>query len=232
LDEKNEGIDVPIYTFPRNVGPAPMREAFQSIIDEKNIDTIILLDNGTDSLMFGTEEYLGSPNEDMTSISAAYGLKIEKKFLLNLGFGVDTFHGVNHFRYLENVSKLTKDGGFLGAFSLLKETIEAQKMEKCYLECQPQNSIVTSSVTSAFNGEFGNFHHESTKQRTMGSELFISPLMSLYWCFSLDHVAKNIIYLKDIMDLKTNQEVSIKIKESREYVKKNNLIRKDKVIPQ
>lgn len=182
--------------------------------------------------MFGTEERLGSPEEDMTSIAAIYGLKLEKKYLLNLGFGVDTFHGVNHFRYLENVSKLIKDGGFLGAFSLLKETEEAQKMEKCYLDCQPENSIVTSSVTSAMNGEFGNFHHQATKHRTGNSVLFISPLMSLYWCFKLDHVANNIVYLKDIMDLENYYDVSKKIYQSHQKQVKEGKIREDKVIPQ
>lgn len=35
--KKNEGLDVPVYTFPRNVGPKFMREAYQAIIDEKKV---------------------------------------------------------------------------------------------------------------------------------------------------------------------------------------------------
>lgn len=35
--KKNEGLDVPIYTFPPQVGPKCMREAFQAIIDEKKV---------------------------------------------------------------------------------------------------------------------------------------------------------------------------------------------------
>ena len=51
---------------------------------------------GTDSLMFGNEQGLGTPFEgflmvltaDMTSMAAVRGSKASKKFLLNIGIGV------------------------------------------------------------------------------------------------------------------------------------------------
>ena len=38
-------------------------------------------------------------------------------------------------------------------------------------------SIVNTSILSAIDGEFGDFH---ATPRTQGSELFINPLMALY----------------------------------------------------
>jgi hypothetical protein len=195
----------------------------------------VLVDNGTDSLMFGDEYALGSPQEDMTSMAAIYGLKtVKTKILVNLGFGVDSFHGVNHFRYLENVSTIIKQGGFFGAFSLLRETKEAQLMNEIYLASQPENSIVCSSVTSAINGDFGNFHHEKTVYRTNYSQLFINPIMSMYWSFDLDTVASNIIFLKEIMDCKDILELNSVIQTSRKkYFKDGEYIgnRPNKIIP-
>lgn len=185
--------------------------------------------------MFGSEELLGSPHEDMTSMSALYGITGIKKLLLNLGWGVDTFHGVNHYRYLENIATVAKQGGFLGAFSLLADHDEGQRMEKMWLSCQPENSIVTSSVVSAVHGEFGDVHHPATKHRTGLSKLFISPLMSLYWCFHLDVVCKNVVYMSELQNAKTYYDVDKVIQTSRaKYVKQGEYVgtRPDKVIPQ
>ena len=39
------------------------RKAYQTIVDQHKIDTIILVDGGTDSLMTGNESGLGTPTE-------------------------------------------------------------------------------------------------------------------------------------------------------------------------
>lgn len=44
-----------LYAFDR-VGVKPIRDAYKYIIKEHKIDTVILIDGGTDSLMFGDEE--------------------------------------------------------------------------------------------------------------------------------------------------------------------------------
>jgi len=96
------------------------------------LDTIIVADGGTDSLMRGDESGLGTPKEDMMTIGAVRGLKnVQKKFLLNLGFGVDCFHGVKHCHFLENVAAISKIGGFLGTFSLMPQMEEYKKNAFC-----------------------------------------------------------------------------------------------------
>eukprot|EP00026_Physarum_polycephalum_P012408 Phypoly_transcript_12712.p1 GENE.Phypoly_transcript_12712~~Phypoly_transcript_12712.p1 ORF type:complete len:348 (+),score=54.16 Phypoly_transcript_12712:59-1045(+) len=203
-----QGLDVPIYTFDR-AGVANLSASYDALIDAFKIDCIILVDGGTDSLMRGDEKELGTPTEDMSSIAAVAQIhKIEKKYLVCIGMGIDTFHGVNHALYLENVASLAREGAFLGSFSLLNSFEEAKKFESAYTACQPENSIVCSSVLSAVKGEFGNYHSLYTKNRTAASKLFISPLMALFWCFHLEPLARRVVYLDKIKNTQTMAETS------------------------
>lgn len=187
--------DIEVYAF-RRTGVVQLTKAYQFLVEKLEIDTIILVDGGTDSLMFGQEPSLGTPLEDASSIAAASQMKVEKKFLVCLGFGVDHFHGVNHYYFLKNVSELTKANTFLGAFSLLNTMEEGKDflklVEYANQAHEEHPSIVSNSVASAVEGQFGDYH---ATYRTKKSELFINPLMSLYWAFELDALAKRIKYL-------------------------------------
>lgn len=200
------GEDIPVFQFNRT-GVLPLRDAYQAIVDRHEIDTVVVVDGGTDSLMFGDEEGLGTPTEDMMTIGAVDQVEVAKKFLLCLGMGVDCFHGVAHNLFLENVATLARDGAFLGSWSLTSDLPAAETTRRAYEACKPENSIVTSSVMSAVAGEFGNFHHPATAGRTQGSTLFISALMSQYWAFRLEAVAKQVKYLKKLRKTKSATEV-------------------------
>ena len=122
---------------------------------------IILVDGGTDSLMRGDEAGLGTPEEDIASIAAVDQLDVPTKLLVCVGFGVDTFHGVCHAQFLEAVAEMTRAGGFLGAWSLTREMPEVRR----YIEAVDyvhgimfnNPSIVSSSIVSAIEGQFGDF---------------------------------------------------------------------------
>lgn len=200
-----------IYAFER-IGVNPLREAYQYLIEKHAIDTVILIDGGTDSLMFGDEEGLGTPQEDICSMAAVYQTGISKQFLISVGFGVDHFHGVSHYRFLENVADLMKTGGYLGLFQMTKEMEESQK----YLEAiqfanekmRGMESIVSNSIASALEGEYGDHH---TTRRTQGSLLWINPLMTIYWCFDLRKVVEKIKYYDWIKDVNTIGEFNGKL---------------------
>lgn len=120
-----QGETVEIYAFERT-GVKPLTKVYQYLIKEHSIDTILLVDGGTDSLMFGDEDGLGTPQEDMCSMAAVHLTNIQKKYLVCIGFGIDHFHGVSHFRFLENVAEIAKDGGYLGLFQMTKEMEESK----------------------------------------------------------------------------------------------------------
>ena len=189
-----EGLSAPIYAFAKS-GVRPLAAAYNWIIDHHGIDTVILVDGGTDSILFGDEPGLGSVLEDAVSIVAANKAAGEQTMLAAIGFGVDHYHGVSHYAFLENAARLTRDGGFLGAFSLPRSSAEADAfldLVDYANQRQPAHpSIVCNSIASALRGEFGNFH---ATNRTSGNELFVNPLMSQYWTFRTPAVVRHMAY--------------------------------------
>jgi hypothetical protein len=188
------GRSVPVYAFAKS-GVRPLSEAYRFILNQHEVDLVILIDGGTDSVIFGDEPSLGSAIEDAVSIVAAHDTAGEQAVLAAIGYGIDHYHGVSHHAFLENAAHLTRDGGFLGAFSLLSGTEEASAfldLVEYANERQPQHrSIVCNSIASAVRGEFGDYH---ATNRTSGNELFINPLMSQYWTFEVKHIVRHMAY--------------------------------------
>jgi hypothetical protein len=197
-----------IFAFEKT-GVAPLRRAYAAIVEELAIDTIILVDGGTDSLLRGDEAGLGTPAEDMTSLAAVDDIDVPNKLFASIGFGVDTFHGVCHAHVLETIAALTKSGAYLGAFSMLPNMQEfvlfKSAVDAAHASMRGRESIVSSSIVSAIEGDFGDVHRS---ERTRGSELFINPLMALYFTFDLMGLARHVAYLPRLKATQTMFEVS------------------------
>lgn len=211
-----QGEEVPVYSF-ETTGVKKLLQAYNHLIEQLEIDTIILVDGGTDSLMFGDEAGLGTPSEDACSMVAVTQTNVKRKILSCLGFGIDHFHGVSHHSFLENVAKLTQQGGYLGCFSLLIEMPEVQAyMQAVQYSNQRMGfhpSIVANSIVSALEGHYGDFHATS---RTQGGELYIQPLMPVYWSFELEKVTNNLLYFDQIKYTNTMDAVIRNIRKFRE----------------
>jgi len=212
-----EGLgDVPVYCFART-GVKPLREAYRVLADRLELDTVVLVDGGTDSLMRGDEPGLGTPEEDVASILAVDSLALPTKLLVCLGFGVDAFHGVFHTYVLEAVADLVRANGFHGAFALQREMPEVELYRKIVLavhDAMSENpSIVSASIVSALEGRFGDYH--KTK-RTRGSTLFINTLMTFYWCFELKSVAARILYRDAVANAESWYDMSVAIAKFRD----------------
>jgi hypothetical protein len=192
---RQQGEEVAVYCFERT-GLGPLLEGYRAVVAELHPDALVLVDGGTDSLMRGDEAGLGTPEEDIASIAAVDELDVARKYLVCLGFGVDAFHGVCHAHALEAVADLTRQGAFLGAFALTGDMPEvrryAEATEAVFAAMPAYPSIVSASILSAVEGHYGD-HHRTV--RTQGSTLWINPLMTLYWCFHLEPVARRILYL-------------------------------------
>ena len=126
---------------------------------------------------------------------------------------------VCHAHFLENVAALSREGGYLGAQALLPSMPEVRR----YLDAvehstrlTPQRpSIVNTSIASAIEGRFGDYHRT---ERTRESTLFINPLMSILWTFDLQAVARRSLYLKGIEDTVNIAEVVATILAFRESI--------------
>jgi hypothetical protein len=215
---RERGQDVPVYCFHRT-GAAPVARGYAALVEELKPDTIVLVDGGTDSLMRGDEAGLGTPQEDVASIAAVDALDAEivpRKLLVCVGFGIDAFHGVCHADVLEAVADLSSGGGYLGALSLTLDMPEVRLFRSAtqhvLANTSGRESIVCTSILSALEGRFGDFHATT---RTEGSELFINPLMPLYWCFRLGAVASRILYLDRIRATEEYMELTLAIERFR-----------------
>lgn len=225
------GENVPVYAFHRETGVAQLSNAYSKIISKHGIDAIVLVDGGTDSLMFGFEERMGTPTEDQTSIVAVSSLEeVPVKLLACIGFGVDTFHGVSHGLFLENVATMEQEGGYFGCFSVPQHSTEGQRYIEGYkavAKCM-QPSIVCASVTDAMQGHFGNYH---STPRTGNSRLFINPLMPIYWTFDLPKLAAQIPYREKLLKTKSAFEVMRVIGQHHGEAAKEGKLKKPVLLP-
>jgi hypothetical protein len=215
---RGQGQHIAIHCFERT-GVQPLLEAYRALVARLGVDTIILVDGGTDSLMRGDEHGLGTPQEDIASITAVHELEVERKLLACLGFGVDHYHGVCHAHFLEAVAELTRSGGFLGTVSLLERMPEVRRYreatETVFAMMPHHVSIVSSSILSALEGMYGDHH---ATDRTEGSRLWINPLMPLYWCFRLGPVAERILYRTAMLETRSYMDINDTIAEFRRRV--------------
>jgi hypothetical protein len=111
------------------------------------------------------------------------------------------------------VTEFTQNGGYLGAISLMssmppvRRYIEASRWVRSAMR-EDVASIVCSSILSALEGRFGAYH---STERTSGNSLWINPLMTFYWGFQLGAVAERVLYLEDILETESYEEVVLAI---------------------
>lgn len=189
---QERGEDVTIWAF-QKTGVRPLLENYEWLVEHLEIDGIILCDGGVDSLMRGDEPMPGTLLEDSISLAAVNALKwVPVRLIACLGMGAE--REVSHYHALENMAALTQDGAFLGACALVQQMEAYQLYEAALLWVQAQpaqeSSVINSSVVSAVQGFYGNYHLTARTQRT-GSHLWISPFMALYWFFDLPGVARH-----------------------------------------
>lgn len=187
-----------VYAFPP-LGVQTLRDAYRYLMERLDIDAVVLVDGGTDILLRGDENGLGTPVEDITSLAAVTALDLPVKLVTCLGFGIDAYHGVNHVQVLENIAALDRDGGYLGALSIPGTSREAVLYRDAVAHAQaatPQRpSIVNGQIAAATSGEFGDVQFT---RRTSGSTLFVNPLMAIYFTVDLDKLAARCLYLDHI----------------------------------
>ncbi|MBZ5687580.1 MAG: DUF1152 domain-containing protein [Acidobacteriia bacterium] len=212
------GENITIYAFEKS-GVAAIREGYQHLVELLEVDAIVLVDGGTDILMRGDEASLGTPAEDMMSLAAVAGLDVPTRIVTCVGFGIDSYHGVCHANWLENVAALTEAGGFLGATALLEKMPEVRlyvdAVKTAESATRHRSSIVNGSIVSAIEGRFGD-HHRTP--RTQSSKLFISPLMTLLWAFDLLAVARRNLYLSRLEQTRSTWDVLLAIEQFRATV--------------
>jgi hypothetical protein len=214
---KTVGEPSTVYAFQRT-GVEPLRQAYRALVAHHDIDAIVLVDGGTDILMRGDEAGLGTPEEDMLSLATVAGLaEVPVRLVVSVGFGIDSYHGVNHVQVLENLADLDADGSYLGAFSIPRSTREGALYLDAVAHAQENTpsrpSIVHGQIASAMLGVSGNVHFT---QRTQNSVLFVNPLMAIYFTVTVEGLAARHLYLPMLEGTQTFQQIATIIRDFRE----------------
>ncbi|MCU0493969.1 MAG: DUF1152 domain-containing protein [Chloroflexaceae bacterium] len=197
--------DCTIWAF-HKTGVRPLRENYQRLLEQLQIDTILLIDGGVDSLARGNEAEPGTFIEDSVSMAALVDVPSSiTRLLVCVGFGAE--REVTHAHMLENMADLAQRGAFLGACALTRAMPEYQAYEDAVLMAHGQPfqdpSVINASVISAVRGAYGDYH---LTEKTHGSRLWISPLMSLYWFYDFPTVAAQHLVLPAIKETTSFQE--------------------------
>jgi len=205
-----------VYAFEK-VGAQPLQAAYQALVDHHGIDAIVLVDGGTDILMRGDEAGLGTPEEDMVSLSAVAALEVPVKLAVSVGFGIDAHHGVNHVQVLENLAGLEIDGAYLGAFSIPRSSREGALYLDAVADAQENTpshpSIVHGQIAAAMLGVVGDAQFTT---RTSGSKLFVNPLMTMYFAVTVEGLVRRHLYLERIAGTQTIRQVATIIEDFRD----------------
>lgn len=191
----------------------PLRSIYTTLAHKLRLDAVIVVDGGTDILMRGDEARIGTPEEDMASLAALHGPDdIPIRVLASAGFGIDAHHGVNRVQVLENIAGLIRAGSYLGAFSIPPDSPEGRSYVDALADAAAATpagpSILNGQIAAAITGGIGN---QQFTRRTASGELFINPLMSIYFTFDLDGVGNQVNYLDSLADTKTRSEVPLAI---------------------
>lgn len=190
--ELSQSIQKPVWAFDGEDGGEGIYSGLKELITEFQIDTIMVVDGGTDSLMKGSEEQLGTPYEDILTLSVIWRLQHDfpnlQTRLYVLGYNIDAVHGISDESVNQNILELIRLGGFLGTNHLLNDPDSCQKYLDTFLECSPENSWINSLVCASIQGH-SQPHSEIERLRGQ-SKLPVTPAMGLYWIFNLVSVVQ------------------------------------------
>lgn len=172
-------IDTTIYSIERN-GSTKTLEAIQYIVQKHNIDCIIAVDGGIDSIFHGNEKGCGTILEDSISLSALSFLPITK-YLTCIGLTTELEDKVCNHSAFRLISEYMKSDSLIGTCSLTKNMDSFQFFktlcQHCWNRPNHKRSHISSKIIPAVEGEF--------------DERYFNFLMGMYFFFEIDTVVKS-----------------------------------------
>lgn len=227
--QQEQQDDITIWMFAKT-GVQPLLQSYRTLIDNLGIDALLLVDGGVDSLMIGNEEGAGTLLEDTITLTAARELDLPVKLLACLGFGAE--NEVSHANALYNMAELARLGAFYGACALTQAMPVYQLYEAAcrYVWEQPDHhkSHISTRIVSATLGHYGN-HHLYNEAKSF--EVFVSPLMSLYWFYNATAVNVRSLLADTLLDTHTFNDAMTKTLKLREMIYTAGASRRHRTIP-
>jgi hypothetical protein len=208
LTAKQEYVE-PVWAIAKT-GVRPLRAALGYLATVLELDTVVLIDGGVDLILKGDETSIGTPSEDLASLQALQGVPGLRRFIMCLGFGAELRDGIAHAQVLERVAEIERAGGYLGAISLMRDSVAG----RAYLDAlaflragqeHQRGSHIHQVVSSAMQGRFG---HD-------GADVWHSPLASLCWFFRFEPIADSHLFARHLEETDTIWDVSAAVRACR-----------------
>jgi hypothetical protein len=197
-----------IWCFDKT-GVRPLVAAYRALVDRLAIDAVILVDGGIDAVLRGDETSLGTPSEDLASLAAATSLGIPV-VLACVGMTAELRDGIAHAQVFERIAELTREGGYLGASSLVPGTpgtdeyVMAVKTVFVGQDRQKQ-SHVHKVILQALEGSFG----------PTAPHVWLSALAPMFWFFDARIAARTHTFLDDLRATDSIWDVALRIEAAR-----------------
>ena len=190
--KEEQGEEVTIWLIEK-LGMPAVKDCYTKLVEKFDIEAIILVDGGVDSLMRGDESGPGTLLEDTISLGAVNQLDVSIKILACIGFGTEVEEMLCHYHTLENMAEFAAQGGFLGSCGLTPQMPAFQFYETIgrYIFEQPKHSVshISTCIIPAVHGEFGRI--SMYEDQKIPPNLCLSLLMGLYWFFDVGVICAN-----------------------------------------
>ncbi|MEM6527691.1 MAG: DUF1152 domain-containing protein [Chloroflexota bacterium] len=225
LDEKypDESPHSVYACYARAFAVPQLKALYTQLIAEHNIDAVILMDGGSDSLMRGDEEGLGDPVEDAVSVATVAqldGLKL--RLLISTGMGADRFNHVSDAATLRAVAELTESGGFMGSVSIEPQGDALQFYRSCIEHIyshQQFRSVIAGMILSSAAGHYGGTSVPPLLvERLKPGGFHLWPLMPMLWAFDAGKVAARSLISDWIADCHTPRQCAAAIARGRAQI--------------
>lgn len=208
----SQWLGEPVYALPR-VGFRHMKHCLEEICSENDVNAIVAVDGGVDSIMLGDEEGAGTIIEDFVTMAAIDSLPVEHKFLACLGFGTELEEQVCHAHALDNMLVLANQGALFGSCCLTKDmNCYVKYKQACeYVWQNRSKSHIQTKVIAATEGMSRNAYVDISASLGEDVEIYdhVSPLMSLYWFFDLKTVVNNNKVIPELLKSTTHIDAGV-----------------------
>ncbi len=200
--KEKRGENITLWCF-QKTGARPLMENYRVLVNHLSIDGILLVDNGTDSIMRGDEGVTSTLVENAISLFAVNELKgISTRLMTAVGVGAK--RDIIYPYILENVATYTRAGGCLGTCALVPQMAVYQYFEDAvlYVQNHPAQdpNVINSQIISAVRGEYGDYR---LPKKAKGTHPWFSPLMTVYWFFEVATVSKYNLFLAQLRETST-----------------------------
>jgi hypothetical protein len=185
-----------------------LRNIYGYLISTFCIDRILLADGGYDSLLSGIENELGSPVEEVMTMSSIYSIANKysiPSFISVLGLHLE--HEIDDDDMFKAISRLSANGGLKECIYLNRENDNVRKYMEIVMESNPQYSIINSQIVSALEGNYGDYYHPAIKHRINNVRANLTYLTHTIHLFNLETVIKANKYIHLIENAENDLQV-------------------------